>query len=191
MNDAMSLADALRDLRGWCASDPAAVSGRGLEAVIAGATLAVSKKTWLLPGRRERGCALVRGCPPDRLDAARPYRVVPPGPSPIARALQAVGLAMDGDPSLVFLGTGSVSYGGFTEALSLAALRRVPTRFVVSWYENAGPFAPQLGTSPARLAEAFGLAAREVDGSDVDAVYQAVAGLGEGGLVLARLHGRA
>lgn len=191
MNGGLTLADALRELRAHVAADPEVVSGRGLEALIVGATLAVSKKTWLLPGRRERACALVRGCPPDRLAAARPYRVVPPGPSPVARALQAVGMAMAGDPALAFLGTGSASYGGFAEALSLAALREAPVRFVLSWYRSPGPFAPQLGADPARLAAAFGLAAETVDGHDADAVYRAVRAVGERGVVVAQLSGRA
>lgn len=186
-----ALDTALRELRAWTAADPSVVSGRGLEPIIVGATLAVSRKTWLLPGRRERGCALVRGAQADRLDEARPFRVVPPGPSPAARAVQAVGLAMAGDPALAFLGTGSASYGAFAEALSLAALRAAPVRFVVSWYEGEGPFAPQLAASPAALARAMGLPAAEVDGQDVEAVHAAVAGLGERGVVVARLAGRA
>lgn len=172
-------------------ADTAPVSGRGLEAIIAGATLGVSRKTWLLPGRRELACGLVRGCPADQLQAARPYRVVPPGDSPVARATLAVGMAMAGDPALVFLGTGSVSYGAFAEALSLAALHRAPVTFVVTWYVNEGPFAPQLAASPSALAEAMGIASEWVDGSDVAAVRAAVAkAAGAPGLVECQLTGR-
>ncbi|MFZ5479869.1 MAG: hypothetical protein ACOZNI_24100, partial [Myxococcota bacterium] len=92
------LLDAIARLEAFHA-EQGVVSGRGLEALIAGATLGVSKKTWLLPGRRERGCALLRGCSPERIDEARPYRVVPAGPSPAARAAYGVGLAMAGDPA--------------------------------------------------------------------------------------------
>lgn len=182
---------AVRQLRAFCAEEPLP-SGRGLEALIAGATLAVPKSTWLLPGRRERSCALLRGCAPDRLDAARPYRVVPPGTSPVARALQAVGLALSGgDGALVFCGTGSVGYGGFSEALSLAALRAAPVTFVVSWYATPGPFAPPLPVSPAAFARALGLSAEEVDGTDAAAV-QAAVGAAKGPTVIeARLLGKA
>lgn len=172
------------------AADPNPVSGRGLEAIIAGATLALSRKAWVFPGRRERACALLRGCPVEQLDGARPYRVVPPGDSPVARAMLAVGAAMAGDPSLVFLGTGSVSYGLFAEALSLAALHRAPVTFVVSWYVTEGPFAPQSALSPSALAEAMGIASERVDGSDGTAVYAAVQkAAGAPGLIECQLTG--
>ena len=182
--------DAVGALRTFCAADPAVVSGRGLEAIIAGATIGAGRKTWLLPGPRERACALLRGCSPERLDQARPYRVVPPGPSPAQRALQAVGLSLCGDRALAFLGTNSVSYGSFLEALNLAALHQANVTFVVSWYVNEGPFATQLAVSPAAIARGFGLAAEAVDGTDAAAVRDAVAGLTGGGVVEARLVGR-
>lgn len=169
------------------------VSGRGLEASIAGATLAVSRKTWLLPGRREAACALLRGCPADRLVEARPYRVVPPGSSPSARALEAVGMALAGDAALTWLGTGSVAYGAFTEALSLAATHRAPVTFVVHWYTNEGPFARQLAVEPAALAQSFGLAAAIVPGAEAGPVFEAVkalAALGGPALVQVELSGK-
>lgn len=174
------------------AQEEGIVGCRGLEGLVAGATLAVPKRTWLLPGRRERACALLRGCAPDRLDAARPYRVVPPGSSPVARAAEAVGMALAGDPALVWLGTGSVSYGAFTEALALAAAHRAPVLFVVSWYVNEGPFAPQLPVSPGELATTLGLPAVTVEGADAGAVYAAVtrlSALGGPGLLEGRLYG--
>lgn len=158
------------------ANHDAVVGGQGLEAVIAGATLGVSKKTWLLPGRRERHCALLRGITADRLNASRPYRVVPPGELPAQRALQAVGMALTGEPALVFLGGGSLSYGTALEALNLAASQKAQVCFVVSWYEGDGPFARQLPVDPAVLAESLGLSTAVVDGNDADAVRAAVNG---------------
>lgn len=188
MNGAPSLDNAVADLRAFHRADAAVVSGRGLEAVVAGATLAVPKKTWLLPGRRERACALLRGCPAERLDQARPYKVVPPGGSPVARALQAVGLAGT-DGALVWLGAGSTSYGAFTEALALTRAWNARVVFVVSWYLGEGPFAPQLPVSPAALAAGFGLATVTVDGTDAEAVRAGVTGLGGQGVVVAELRG--
>ena len=150
--------------------------GQGLEAIIAGATLGVSKRTWLLPGRRERACALLRGADADRLDATRPYRVLPAGDSPAQRALQAVGLALVGDPVLVFLGSGSLSYGAALEALALAAAQQAQLCVVVSWYQGEGPFAQQLPVEPAALASSLGLATAVVDGRDAVAVQAAVNG---------------
>lgn len=167
-------------------------SGRGLEALIAGATLGVSRRTWLLPGQREQGCALLRGVAEDRLHATRPYRVLPPGTSPAQRALTAVGLALSDGPVLVFLGTGSLSYGGALQALNLAIQQQAPVTFVVSWYDPlnpaAAPFAPQLAVGPATLAMAMGMEAIEVDGSDAVAVQRAMGGTGPR-LIEARLRG--
>ncbi|MDP2306913.1 MAG: thiamine pyrophosphate-dependent enzyme [Pseudomonadota bacterium] len=184
------LAEGLVAVRHYCAADPSVVSGRGLEALIAGVAVGAPRKAWLLPGRRERACAIVRGCGADRLDQARPFRVVPPGDSPAARALYAVGLALAGDPAVVFIGTGTTGYGAFHEALQLAAVHRAPVTFVVAWYANAGPFAPPLAVAPSVLARALGLAATVVDGTDAAAVRDAVAAAEGPTLIEARLLGQ-
>lgn len=165
-------------------------SGHGLEAVIAGATLGVSKKTWLLPGKREQNCVLLRGADAERRHASRPYRVVPPGEDPVQRARMAVGLGQEGESALVFLGTGSLSYGEVIEALSLASLTGAQVCFVVSWYQGEGPFAAQLPVEPAALAQGLGLASEVVDGRDAVAVRNAVKGTMPR-LVQANLRGRA
>ena len=184
------LAVALAAVRAHAAADPAVVSARGLEAVVAGVAVGASRRAWLLPGRRERAVALARGAAADRLDQARPYRVVPPGESPAARALYAVGLALSGDPAVVFVGTGTAGYGAFHEALQLAAVHRAPVTFVVTWYINAGPFAAPLAVEPSALARAVGLAAVVVDGTDAAAVRDAVANATGPTLVQANLRGR-
>lgn len=181
---------ALATVRAFAAADPAVVSARGVEALVAGVGVGAPRKAWILPGVRERAVALVRGCAADRLDQARPYRVVPAGPSPVARTLYAVGLAMAGEPAVVFCGTGTAGYGAFQEALHLAALHRAPVTFVVGWYENPGPFATPLAVTPATLAGALGLAVADVDGTDAAAVRDAVAAANGPTLVQARLRGR-
>ncbi len=143
--------------------------------MVEGVVAAVSRKAWLLPGRRERGVAILRGADPSRLHEARPYRVLPPGDSPAARALTGVGLAVGGETAVVFLGSGSTSYGTFHEALHLAAIHRAPVVFVVSWYLGAGPFAAQLAVEPDRLASACGLSVATVSGADAGAVRAALA----------------
>jgi TPP-dependent pyruvate/acetoin dehydrogenase alpha subunit len=185
-----ALDTALAAVRSFAAEDPAVVSARGLEAVIAGVGVGAPRRAWLLPGRRERAVALVRGAAKDRLDQARPYRVVPPGPSPSARLLHAVGLAAAGEPAVVFCGTGTVGYGAFHEALHLAAARSAPVTFVVTWYENPGPFAPPAAVSPVAIARALGFAVHDVDGTDAAAVRDAVAGAKGPTLVSARLRGK-
>jgi 2-oxoisovalerate dehydrogenase E1 component alpha subunit len=174
---------------------------RGIEAVIAGAVTALRRSDWWLPGPRERVGAVLRGAPTDRLtDAftgARPYRVVPPTASPANRALYAVGLALADREraALVHLGVGSASDGSFHEALNLAALLRPNVVFLVAVHPltGAAPLGPQLATSPARLAAAFGLGTSIVDGEDAQAVHAAVAAaLAAGGphLVEATLESR-
>lgn len=172
--------------RAWATSE---LKASGVEALVVGAAAGVSKKTWLLPGVRERGVAILRGCPADRLHASRPYRVVPPGLSPAGRALVATGLAFAGEPALAFLGTGSTAYGEFHAALHLIAAHKLPVQLVVSWYEGEGPFAAPLVVDPVVLAEAVGLRGLRADGKDEAAVRGAV----ESGatVVLAVLRGRA
>lgn len=190
MNNGRGMENALAALRAHHENTGGVVSGKGLEPIIVGATLGAPASTWLLPGRRERGCALLRDCPAELLDEARPYRVVPAGDSPVARALFAVGMASEGTPALVWLGTGSTSYGAFAEALSLTALWHAPVTFVVTWYTGEGPFATQLGVAPSALAERFGLPTHVVDGTDTRAVRDAVRKLAGRGLVQAELAGR-
>jgi TPP-dependent pyruvate/acetoin dehydrogenase alpha subunit len=175
-----TLAAAMAQLAAWHA-EQGPVSGRGFEALIAGATLACGRSTWLLPGERERGCALLRGASPDAVDAARPYRVVPPGTSPVARAAYAVGLASRGDRALVFCGTGTVGYGAWTEAVSLAVQLGAEVVFLVAAYADAegspgadAPFAVQLSGGAAAVARGMGAAGVVVDGRDADAVHAAV-----------------
>lgn len=162
--------------REWAAADARVAGARGVEEVVVGATLGAQRSTWIFPGQRERGCAILRGADPARLDATRPYRVVAPGSSPVARAGFAVGAALAGEAALVFLGMGSTSYGGFHEALHLAVQKRLPVTFVVSWYEAPGaPFAMPMAVDAATLAERLGAVGARVDGKDASAVRAAVA----------------
>jgi len=163
-----------RAFRDWCAAQPVSAGTRGVEPIVEGVVAATPRKTWLLPGRRERGAAILRGADPARLDEARPYKVLPPGESPAARALAAVGLGLAGEPSVVFLGSGSLAYGEFHEALHLAAAHRAPVVFVVSWYLGEGPFAPQLAVPPDVLSAALGLATASCDGARAESVASAL-----------------
>ena len=165
--------------RAWSAAQPASSGTHGVEALVEGVVAAVSKRVWLFPGRRERGAPILRGADPERIAAARPYKVVPPGDSPSARALQAVGVALAGEPALCFLGTGSLGYGAAQEAMQLAAGHAAPVVFVLSWYVD-GPFAAPLAIAPAAYAAAIGLKVASASGLDADAVKKAVASVGAG-----------
>lgn len=161
---------------------PFPVPVTGLEAVIAGSLAALGRGDWWVPGLRERVGAVLRDVPIERLvdglAGARPYKVAPPTPSPALRALHAVGIACANPQvtTLVHLGVGSAADGAFHEALNLAALRRANVVFVVAVHPlgEGAPVGPQLATTPAKLAVAFGIPAVTVDGTDAQAVYDAV-----------------
>jgi len=153
----------------------------GLEALVAGTVSALSTEDWWVPGLRERAGAVLRGVPLTRLmdgfAGARPYRVAPPIAAPALRALTAVGLALGADAvAVVHLGAGALADGAFTEALNLAALEGARVVFVVAMptLSDNAPVGPQSATTPSRLAVAYGLPCRCVDGLDVDAVRDAV-----------------
>ena len=189
MSAVETLAGALESLRAYGAADPAIVSVRGLEPLVAGVTLGAGKRAWLFPGQRERACALLRGADPTRLDAARPYRVVPPGKSPAARAMQAVGAALaTGERAVVFCGTGSAAYGALLEALARAGATGAEVTFVLGWYAAPGPFTVSLPQGPAALAQGLGLAGVVIDGTDAQAVFAALAAARGPTLLEARLN---
>ena len=190
MSAVETISGALDALRAHGATDPATVSVRGLEPLVAGVTLGAGKRAWLFPGQRERACALLRGADPTRLDAARPYRVVPPGKSPAARAMQAVGAALaTGERAVVFCGTGSAAYGALLEALARAGATGAEVTFVLGWYVAPGPFTLPLPHGPAALAQGLGLAGAVIDGTDAEAVRAAVAAARGPTLLEARLNG--
>jgi 2-oxoisovalerate dehydrogenase E1 component alpha subunit len=153
----------------------------GLEAVVAGALLALDRGDWWVPGLRERVGAVLRDVPVERLvdglSGARPYRVAPPTPSPALRALHGVGLALAGNRVVVHLGVGSSADGAFHEALNLAALRHANVVFLLAVMplDEAAPVATQLAADPAALGAAFGVRTATVSGSSVEAVRSAVA----------------
>lgn len=168
----------------------------GLEAVVAGAVLALERGDWWVPGMRERVGAVLRDVPLERLvdglSGARPYRVAPPTPSPALRALHAVGLALAGNRVVVHLGIGSAADGAFHEALNLAALRSANVVFLLAVHplDEDAPVAPQLAAAPASLGAAFGIGTSTVSGSSVGAVQAAVSSALEAGgphLVVANL----
>ncbi len=166
--------------------------------VVAGALAALERSDWWAPGLRERVGAVLRGAPVERLvDAsagARPYRVLPAGPSPALRALEAVGLAAADTERCVLahVGVGVLGEGRWHEALNLAGLLRPSVIFVLAEHP-LGPDAPlsaQTAADPAALAQAHGLGVHTADGSDAAAVRDAVAAARAAGgphLVIARL----
>ncbi len=76
-----------------------------------------------------------------------------------------------------FFGDGALNQGVLLEAMNLAALWRLPVVFVCenNGYATTMPVATSVAGSAAGRAEAFGIAARSVDGMDVEQVRDAAA----------------
>jgi pyruvate dehydrogenase E1 component alpha subunit len=81
--------------------------------------------------------------------------------------------------ALTFFGDGATNIGTFHESLNMAAIWQVPVVFIV---ENNlyGEYTPMRDTTPiddlADRAAAYAMPGHVVDGQDVDAVHEAVAG---------------
>ncbi len=152
-----------------------------LAPVVEGGFSGMPRRSWVVPGLRERIGAILRGCPVERLvnpqAGARPYKLAPVSTAPGSRALHAVGLAMASDqPVLCFLGLASAASGALHEALNIAVLAGAPVIFLITIQplgEDA-PVSPQLAAAPAALAQAHGLQIHRVT-ADVASVRQAVA----------------
>lgn len=137
--------------------------------VVEGGFGGMAKSDWVVCSMRERLGAVLRGCPPERLidgrAGARPYKLAPVSEAPGTRALHAVGLAKaSGKPVLCFLGLASAASGNFHEALNAAVLLEAPVIFLVTVQalRDDAPIGIQLGTTPAKIAQAFGLPTTQV-----------------------------
>ena len=162
---------------------PFPLSSRGLESFIAGGFIGIEKTDWVFPGLRERVGAVLRNCPTDRLvdghAGARPYRVAPVSTSPSTRLLQACGVAMvhRDEAVLCFIGQGAAATGNFYEALNLAALHELNLIVLARTQDLSGeesPLATQVADDLASKAKSFGIRSTKVDGTNFEAVVEAV-----------------
>jgi pyruvate dehydrogenase E1 component alpha subunit len=176
----------------------------GQEAAQVGCSLALDPKDWVFPAYRELGVALVRNVPlveifdqfignsGDRLKGRQMpnhygYRaqnfVV--ASSPLGTQIpQAVGAALAarqrGDPivTVAFFGDGSTSTNDFHAGLNFAGVFRAPTIFFCQnnqWAISMPRSRQTMSTTLAEKAEAYGFGGVVVDGTDLGAVYRAVA----------------
>ncbi len=175
----------------------------GQEAVATGAIAALRPDDYIVAHYREHGHALARGLEPNRImaelfgrstgvsggrggsmhlfDVAKSFMggyAIVAGHMPLACGL-ALAEQYRGTERLVvnFLGDGAVNEGEFHEALNLAAVWKLPVLFIVenNFYG--------MGTSMRRVsalveiykrAEAYGIPSLQVDGMDVEAMYEEV-----------------
>ncbi len=201
--------------------------GRGQEATCVGATYALGPGDPVCPLIRDLGAHLVKGTPPAAIlghylgreggvgrgrdgnvhfgDASRGVLgMVSMLPDMM---VVAVGMAwafkLRGEArcALSFFGDGATSVGDWHEAMNLAGLQRVPAIFVLehNGYAYSTPSARQFVVDPIERAAVYGIEAVEVDGNDVEAVFEVTrqarerALAGEGPTLIAaqtmRMHG--
>ncbi|MGP8072970.1 MAG: thiamine pyrophosphate-dependent dehydrogenase E1 component subunit alpha [Thermoplasmata archaeon] len=179
------------------------VPASGQEAAQVGCARALAKEDWIFPAYRELAVALVRGVPlraildqlvgnsadvnkgrqmPNHFGFRDHNYVV--ASSPIGTQItQAVGAALAArrrrDPiiSISFFGDGATSSNDFHAGLNFAGVYRAPTVFFCQNNHWAISLPREKQTKSATLAEkaeAYGFPGVVVDGTDIDAVYQAV-----------------
>ena len=176
----------------------------GQEAAQVGCTLALKPEDWAFPAYRELAVALARGVPlrsiidqlignsadlnkgrqmPNHFGFTAQRFVV--GSSPIGTQItQAVGTAMAAqrrkDPivTVPFFGDGATSSNDFHAGLNFAGVFRTPTIFFCQnnqWAISLPREKQTRSKTLAEKAEAYGFSGVVVDGTDVKAVYRAVA----------------
>jgi TPP-dependent pyruvate/acetoin dehydrogenase alpha subunit len=201
--------------------------GRGQEATAVGATFALGPADPVCPLIRDLGAHLVKGTPARAILAHYLGRAGGVGRGrdgnihfgeaqrgvvgmvsmlPDMMAV-AVGMAwafkLRGEQrcALSFFGDGATSVGDWHEAMNLAGLQRVPVIFVLehNGYAYSTPSARQFVVDPLERAAVYGITGVDVDGNDVEAVFDAArqarerALAGEGPTLIAartmRMHG--
>ena len=165
----------------------------GQEACQVGSLSALTAKDWFVPSFREMAGAIYRGAPlKSVLLYAMGYEegsVVPPDARDLpvsipvgGQSAHAVGLAwamkLRKDPgiAITFFGDGATSEGIVYESMNFAGVLRLPTIFFCQNNQWAISTPRRLQTASETIAQkaiAAGIEARQVDGNDLFAVYQA------------------
>jgi pyruvate dehydrogenase E1 component alpha subunit len=180
------------------------VPASGQEAAQVGCARALATEDWIFPAYRELGVALVRGVPlqsiidqlignsgdlnkgrqmPNHF-GFKDHRFVVAS-SPIGTQItQAVGAAMaarrrkDRIVTIAFFGDGATSSNDFHAGLNFAGVYRAPTLFFCQnnqWAISLPREKQTRSETLAAKAEAYGFPGVVVDGTDLEAVYRAVA----------------
>ena len=180
----------------------------GEEAIAVGSIAALEPRDYVITHYRDHGHALARGMDPNAvmaelfgratgtnkgkggsmhlIDAERRmmggYAIVG-GQIPLGVGL-ALGVAYKGEDSIVvcYVGDGALTEGEFHEGMNLAAVWNLPIVFLCenNLYGMGAPVADVLAVKELfRLAEPYGIPSLQVDGMDVLAVREAMAGVVE------------
>jgi TPP-dependent pyruvate/acetoin dehydrogenase alpha subunit len=175
--------------------------GCGQEAVSVGAAYALGPRDRMCILHRDLGAHFVRGVTPDRylanymgrsggvtggkdgnmhfgdprLGCVGMVSMLPDMAQP------AVGMAlafkMRGEPrvAMTFFGEGSTANGQWHEAMNFAGIHRLPIVFVLenNQFAYSTPNRLEFAVDPVKRAEGYGFGGVEVDGNDVEAVFDA------------------
>ncbi len=175
--------------------------GRGQEAISVGAAFVLGPRDRMCILHRDLGAHLVRGVTPDRYLANYMGRTGgvtggkdgnmhfgDPGLGCVGMvsmlpdmALVATGMALTfklrAEPrvAMTFFGEGSTANGQWHEAMNLAGIHRLPVVFVLenNRFAYSTPNDLEFAVDPVQRASTYGFLGVEVDGNDVEAVFQA------------------
>ena len=175
--------------------------GRGQEAIAVGAAFALGPRDRLCILHRDLGAHLVRGVTPDRYLAQYMGRAggvtggkdgnmhfgdrglgcvgmvsMLPDMAQVASGM-ALAFKMRGEPrvAMTFFGEGSTANGQWHEAMNFAGIHRLPIVFVLenNQFAYSTPNELEFAVDPVQRAAGYGFPGVNVDGNDVEAVFEA------------------
>ncbi|HEV7771644.1 MAG TPA: thiamine pyrophosphate-dependent dehydrogenase E1 component subunit alpha [Solirubrobacterales bacterium] len=175
--------------------------GRGQEAISVGAAFALGPRDRLCILHRDLGAHFVRGVTPDRYLANYMGRAgavtggkdgnmhfgdrtlgcvgmvsMLPDMALVANGM-ALAFKMRGEPrvAMTFFGEGSTANGQWHEAMNLAGIHRLPVVFVLenNQFAYSTPNALEFAVDPVERAAGYGFPGTNIDGNDVEAVFEA------------------
>jgi TPP-dependent pyruvate/acetoin dehydrogenase alpha subunit len=195
--------------------------GCGQEAVSVGAAYALGPRDRMCILHRDLGAHFVRGVTPDRylanymgrsggvtggkdgnmhfgdprLGCVGMVSMLPDMAQPTIGMALAFKMRKEPRVAMTFFGEGSTANGQWHEALNFAGIHRLPVVFVLenNQFAYSTPNELEFAVDPVRRAEGYGLQGVEVDGNDVEAVFEAASAAAEqarqgGGATLIECH---
>ncbi|MGH2982179.1 MAG: thiamine pyrophosphate-dependent dehydrogenase E1 component subunit alpha, partial [Solirubrobacterales bacterium] len=175
--------------------------GCGQEAVSVGAAYALGPRDRMCILHRDLGAHFVRGVTPDRylanymgradgvtsgkdgnmhfgdrhLGCIGMVSMLPDMAQPATG--MALAFKMRGEPrvAMTFFGEGSTANGQWHEAMNFAGIHRLPVVFILenNQFAYSTPNDLEFAVDPVKRAESYGFGGVEVDGNDVEAVFEA------------------
>jgi len=167
---------------------------KGEEAAQVGAMLALEKNDWLIPSYREHAAMFQKGVPLYKIylywygneqgnNLGKEFRILPVSIPIASQVLHAVGIGYamrykkEKSIALAYVGDGGTSQGDFNEGLNFAGVWNAPAIIFIRNNQFAISQPRSRQTAVKTLAErafGFGIEGIQVDGNDIQAVYQAV-----------------